>query len=62
MRRSKHLPLKEARDAWTEQFELFYLKSVLDRAGGNVTQAAEFAGVNRRFMQRLMARLGLRSD
>ncbi len=52
-----HLPLKEARDAWTEQFELFYLKSVLDRAGGNVTQAAEIAGVNRRFMQRLMARL-----
>jgi transcriptional regulator with GAF, ATPase, and Fis domain len=55
-----HLPLKEARDAWTEQFELVYVKSVLDRAGGNVTRAAELAGVNRRFMQRLMARLGIR--
>ncbi|MFO0674877.1 MAG: helix-turn-helix domain-containing protein [Polyangiaceae bacterium] len=57
-----HLPLKEARDAWTEQFELVYLKSVLERAGGNVTHAAEIAGVNRRFMQRLMARLGVKSE
>ena len=56
------VPLKEARDAWTEQFELVYVKSVLERAGGNVTRAAEIAGVNRRFMQRLMARLGMRSD
>jgi transcriptional regulator with GAF, ATPase, and Fis domain len=55
-----HLPLKDARDAWTEQFELVYVKSVLDRADGNVTHAAELAGVNRRFLQRLMARLGIR--
>ena len=57
-----HLPLKEAREAWTEQFELVYLKSVLERSGGNVTHAAEIAGVNRRFMQRLMARLGVKSE
>lgn len=56
------LPLKEAREAWTEQFELIYAKNVLERADGNVTRAAELAGVNRRFMQRLMARLGMRSE
>jgi DNA-binding NtrC family response regulator len=56
-----HLPLKEARDAWTESFESLYVQSVLRRAGGNVRRAAAMAGVNRRFMQRLLARLGLRS-
>ncbi|MBK6694066.1 MAG: hypothetical protein IPG50_17950 [Myxococcales bacterium] len=54
------LPLKEARDAWTEQFELLYVKGILERTGGNVTHAAELAGVNRRFLQRMMARLGVR--
>lgn len=54
-----HLPLKDARVAWTENFELLYVKSVLARAGGNVTHAAELAGVSRRFLQRLVARLGV---
>jgi transcriptional regulator with GAF, ATPase, and Fis domain len=54
------LPLKEARHAWTEQFESVYLRAVLEKADGNVSRAAEMAGVNRRFLQRLMVRLGLR--
>ncbi len=54
------LPLKDARQAWTENFESIYVRAMLQRTGGNVTRAAELAGVNRRFMQRLMARLGLR--
>ena len=56
-----HLPLKEARDAWTESFESIYTRSLLKKTGGNLTRAAELAGVNRRFMQRLVARLGLGS-
>jgi transcriptional regulator with GAF, ATPase, and Fis domain len=54
-----HLPLKDARIAWTENFELLYVKSVLARANGNVTHAAELAGVSRRFLQRLVVRLGV---
>ena len=54
------VPLKEARDEAMERLELLYAQSVLRRAGGNVTHAAELAGVSRRFMQRLIARLGLR--
>jgi DNA-binding NtrC family response regulator len=54
------MPLKEARDAWTESFESVYVQALLRKTGGNVRRAAELAGVNRRFMQRLMARLGLR--
>jgi DNA-binding NtrC family response regulator len=55
-----HLPLKEARQAWTESFESIYVRSMLEKTGGNLTRAAELSGVNRRFLQRLVARLGLR--
>ncbi len=55
-----HLPLKDARIAWTENFEMLYVKSVLARANGNITHAAELAGVSRRFLQRLIVRLGVR--
>ena len=52
-----HLPLKDARAAWTEQFELLYVRSLLAKTEGNVTRAAELAGVNRRSLQRLIASL-----
>ncbi|HSQ66826.1 MAG TPA: sigma 54-interacting transcriptional regulator [Polyangiaceae bacterium] len=56
-----NLPLREARDWWVDQFEAAYVKAVLQRAGGNVTRAAELAGVNRRHFQRMMVRVGLRA-
>jgi transcriptional regulator with PAS, ATPase and Fis domain len=55
-----HLPLKDARAAWTEQFELVYVKALLAKAEGNVTRAAELAGINRRSLQRLIVSLGIR--
>ena len=54
------LPLKDARQAWIESFESVYVRDMLRRSGGNVTRAAELAGVSRRFLQRLIARLGIR--
>ena len=57
-----HLPLKDARQAWTESFESIYVRSMLEKTGGNLTHAAQLAGVNRRFLQRLVARLGLRAS
>ncbi len=56
-----NLPLREARDWWVDQFEAAYVKAVLQRANGNVTRAAELAGVNRRHFQRMMIRVGLRA-
>ena len=56
-----HLPLKDARQAWTEQFEHVYVRAILEKNGGNVTRAAEQAGVSRRFLQRMLARLGIRT-
>jgi DNA-binding NtrC family response regulator len=50
------LPLKDARDAWMDQFETVYVAAMLERTGGNLTRAAELAGVSRRFLQRLIAR------
>jgi transcriptional regulator with GAF, ATPase, and Fis domain len=55
-----HLPLKEARRAWTNSFELVYVRTMLRMVGGNVTRAAERAGVSRRFLQRMVARLGIK--
>jgi len=56
-----HLPLKEARRAWTKSFELVYVRTMLRLVGGNVTRAAERAGVSRRFLQRMVARLGIKT-
>jgi DNA-binding NtrC family response regulator len=57
-----HLPLKEARQTWTAQFESVYVRAMLEATHGNVSRAAELAGVNRRFLQRLMVRLGMRVE
>jgi DNA-binding NtrC family response regulator len=57
-----HLPLREARAVWSEQFELLYARAILKKAGGNVTRAAELAGINRRTLQRLLARVGIPTD
>jgi len=59
---SLHLPLKDARDKWTESFEHVYVRAVLKKTRGNVTHAAEIAGVSRRFLQRLAARLGIKAS
>jgi DNA-binding NtrC family response regulator len=56
-----HLPLKDARLAWTSEFESIYVRAMLEKTGGNLTRAAEQAGVSRRFLQRMVARLGLRA-
>jgi DNA-binding NtrC family response regulator len=54
------LPFKEAQALLLEQFELAYLRALLDRTGGNVTRAAQAGAISRRFLQRRMVELGLR--
>jgi DNA-binding NtrC family response regulator len=56
-----HLDLKGARRAWMEQFENVYVRAMLEKTGGNVSRAAEAAGVSRRFLQRTIVRLRIRS-
>ena len=58
----RHLPLREARAQWLEQFDSLYVKALLQKTSGNITKTAELAGINRRSLQRLMTRLGMRDD
>ena len=55
------LPIKEATEKWTSDFERKYLEHALQKSGGSVSEAARQSGVNRRYVQRLMKRLGIRS-
>jgi transcriptional regulator with GAF, ATPase, and Fis domain len=53
------LPYHEAREALSDRFERAYVEHALDASGGNVSKAARDAGVDRRHLQRWMARFGL---
>jgi DNA-binding NtrC family response regulator len=50
------LPLAEARQRAIDQFDRSYVKRVLAHHGGNVTRAAEAAGVAKRYFQLLKAK------
>ena len=50
------LPLAEARRRLLERFEAEYVRQLLERHGGNVSQAARAAGIGRRYLQKLKAR------
>ena len=56
------LPYHEAKEAWVERFERAYVESALEKAGGNVSQAAREAQVDRRHLQRLMARYDIKKS
>ncbi len=55
------LPYHEAKDALAERFEREFVRVALDRSAGNVSKAARDAGIDRRHLQRLMSRFGLKS-
>ena len=51
--------LPSFRDA-REEFERGYLKAILEAAGGNVTEAAERAGLHRATLYEKLSRLGIK--
>ncbi len=54
------LPFHEAKDAWVDRFERAYLAALLTRCENNVSRAAREAGVDRRHVQRMMGRFGMK--
>ena len=56
------VPLKTAKETLADAFERAYIEEALREAGGNVSRAAEIAGVNRKLIQRAMKRHALRGD
>ncbi len=53
------LPFKEAKERWNDHFERRYLAAVYQGQGGNITRAAEHAGINRRHFRELLYKHGL---
>ncbi|MBZ0231730.1 MAG: sigma 54-interacting transcriptional regulator [Deltaproteobacteria bacterium] len=53
------LPFKEAKERWNDHFERRYLAAVYQAQGGNITRAAEHAGINRRHFRELLYKHGL---
>jgi transcriptional regulator of acetoin/glycerol metabolism len=51
------LPYMEARRAWLDAFQHHYVEALLDAHAGNVSAAARAAGMDRRSIQRIAARL-----
>ena len=55
------MPFKNAKNALTDRFERRrYLAAMLEATGGNISEAARRAGIDRVYLLRLMGRYGLR--
>ena len=61
-RSSADRPFHEAKDEIVDRFEREYLTDLVQRAGGNLSQAARIAGLERKFLYKLLERAGLRGD
>jgi transcriptional regulator with GAF, ATPase, and Fis domain len=61
-RQSGHfdLPYKRAKRAFGEPFEKAYLAALLERAGGNLSEAARLADVDRTYLHQLLRKFDLR--
>jgi DNA-binding NtrC family response regulator len=54
------LPYKEAKEKLLDAFEADYVRELLARAGGNVSRAADEAGIDRNHLARIAKKHGLR--
>ena len=54
------LPLREAREMWSQELERRYLEQLVLRHEGNVREAARAAGVDRVYLYRLLWKYGLK--
>jgi two-component system, NtrC family, response regulator GlrR len=54
------VPFKDAKNALTDRFERAYLTAMLEATGGNISEAARRASIDRVYLLRLMGRYGLR--
>jgi DNA-binding NtrC family response regulator len=58
-RASADRPFHEAKDELVGKFEREYLEDLLRRANGNMTDAAQRAGLERKYLYRLLERVGV---
>lgn len=55
------LPFKEARETVLKDFYRAYIEALLEKHGGNVTQAAVNAGIQRQYLHRLIKESGVKN-
>ncbi len=53
------LPFREAKDLAIQHFHRLYIRRLLEDNGGNVSRAAEAAGIQRQYLHRLIKEAGL---
>jgi DNA-binding NtrC family response regulator len=56
------LPFKDAREAMLKHFHRQYIESLLRDTNGNVSQAAEKAGIQRQYLHRLIKEAGVAAE
>jgi len=56
------LPFKDAKDRMLVSFHRRYVEAMLQESGGNVSRAAEKAGIQRQYFHRLMKESGVSAD
>lgn len=56
------LPFKEAKDKVVKIFHSKYMQALLSESCGNVSKAAETAGIQRQYLHRLMKETGINAD
>jgi DNA-binding NtrC family response regulator len=56
------MSFKDAREAALRQFHRRYIAYLLQENNGNVSQAAEKAGIQRQYLHRLIKETGIKTD
>jgi DNA-binding NtrC family response regulator len=56
------LPFREAKDRAIQHFHRDYIRRVLEHYGGNISRAAEAAGIQRQYLHRLMREAGIEAN
>ncbi len=56
------LPFREARDAFMNLFYHQYIKALLQNSDGNISRAAEMAGIQRQYLHRLIKQVGIETE
>jgi DNA-binding NtrC family response regulator len=56
---SAELPFREAKERAIQHFHSRYIRRLLEQHGGNISRAAEAAGIQRQYLHRLMKEAGI---
>jgi len=56
------LPFRDAKEKMIQMFHAQYIQSILENSSGNISQAADEAGIQRQYLHRLMKEAGINAE